>query len=215
MNNKILILFAGTSLALAGCSKSDDGRTSADAGNATDLNMAMDDGSGTGTANAPAPTTAQGFINAAAASDRFEIESSKLAASAASSKDVKRFAAQMVTAHTASSAKLKSTLVQMSPPLTPDEALSPDQQQKLDALKSLKGASFDSAYVSAQTQAHQMTLDILKTYSASGDNAGLRSFASGLTPTVTAHLNMAKSLGSAMSKDLSTNDRDTNLSNGM
>jgi len=212
MNNRMLILFAGTTLALAGCGKHNNA-TTADGGNATDINI--DNESATSTATAPAPTTAQGFVNAAAASDRFEIESSKLAASAASSKEVRRFASQMITAHSASSAKLKSTLAGMNPPLTPDDTLSADQQQKLDALKGLKGASFDSAYVSAQTQAHQMALDMLKTYSAAGDNAALKTFASGLIPTVTAHLNMANSLGSAMSKDLSTNDRDTNLSNGM
>ena len=38
--------------------------------------------------------TAQGFANAAAASDKFEIDSSKLAATAASSAAVKSFADQ-------------------------------------------------------------------------------------------------------------------------
>ena len=212
MKNKILIMLAGTTLALAGCGKNADGAT---ADGSTDANLVLGDEFNTSTGDAPVPTTAQGFVNAAAASDRFEIESSKLAASAGSSKDVKQFASEMVTAHTASSAKLKSTIAGMTERLTPDDTLSPDQQQKLDALKGLKGAAFDSAYVSAQTQAHQMTLDMLKAYSASGDDADLKAFASGLVPTVTAHLNEAKSLGSAVSKDLRTNDQDTNLSNGM
>jgi putative membrane protein len=215
MNNRILVLLAGTTLALAGCSKDDNANLSADAGNAADVNMAADNGMAGNNAAATLPLTAQGFVNAAAASDKFEIESSRLAATAASSSAVKRFASQMISAHTTSTAKLKSTLAGMSPPLTPDETLSADQQQKLDSLKGLKGTAFDSAYVSAQTQAHQQTLDALKNYSASGDNATLKAFANGLIPTVTAHLNMANSLGSAMAKDLRTNDADTNLSNGM
>ena len=199
MNNKILVLMAGTALAVAGCAKHDNANTGgADTGNA-DLNMTTDNGAmgnsgATATTTAPAPTTAQGFVNAAAASDKFEIESSKLAATAASSAAVKRFATQMISAHTASTAKLKSTVAGMSPPLTPDDALSPDQQQKLDSLKGLNGAAFDSAYKTAQTEAHQKTLDTLRAYSASGDNAALKAFASKMIPTVTAHLNIAMGL---------------------
>ena len=56
------------------------------------------------------------------------------------------------------------------------------------------GAAFDSAYASAQVDAHQKTLNALKGYAASGDNAQLKTFATGMIPTVTAHLNMAKGL---------------------
>jgi putative membrane protein len=193
MTSKLLVLLTGTTLALAACGKHDNANTTAgaDTGNTADLNMT---GNEAAASTAPAPTTARGFVNAAAASDKFEIESSRLAASAASSAAVKKFATQMISAHTASTAKLKSTLAGMSPPLTPDDTLTPDQQQKLDSLKGLNGAAFDSAYASAQTEAHQKTLDTLKAYSASGDNATLKTFANGLVPTVTAHLNMAKGL---------------------
>jgi len=107
---------------------------------------------------------------------------------------VKSFAAKMISAHTASTAKLKATLSGMSPAITPDDTLSAAQQQALDSLKGLKGSEFDSAYASAQVNAHQMTLDALKGYSASGDNATLKTFASGLIPTVTANINIAKGL---------------------
>ena len=78
--------------------------------------------------------------------------------------------------------------------MTADDTLNPTQQQKLDSLKGLNGAAFDSAYASAQVEAHQMALDMLKNYAASGDNAQLKTFANGMIPTVTAHLNMAKGL---------------------
>jgi putative membrane protein len=68
------------------------------------------------------------------------------------------------------------------------------QQQKLDELKTKSGAEFDTAYAAAQVEAHQMTLDALKAYSASGDVPSLKSFATELVPVVTAHLNMAKGL---------------------
>ena len=186
------ILMTAMTLALVACSKKDD--TAADS-NVVDMNMPMDNGvMDNGAAAAPSPTTAQGFVNAAAASDKFEIESSKLAASAASSASVKSFAKQMITAHTGSTEKLKSTISGVNPPVTPDDTLAPDQQATLDSLKGLQGTAFDSAYASAQVEAHQKTLDTLKNYAASGDNDQLKAFANGMIPTVTAHLNLAKGL---------------------
>jgi putative membrane protein len=61
-------------------------------------------------------------------------------------------------------------------------------------LGKLSGADFDKAYAKAQVEAHQATLTALKDYAANGDSAPLQAFAKGLVPTVTAHLNMAKSL---------------------
>jgi putative membrane protein len=186
-----LLLFASAALALAACGQNDENSVTTNA--ASNENAVLGSETNT-TAPAAAPLTAQGFANAAAASDKFEIESSKLAASAATSAAVKKFALQMINAHTQSTAKLKSTLSGMSPAITPDDTLAPDQQAKLDSLKALKGADFDSAYSGAQVEAHQKALDALKSYAASGDNPKLKEFASGLVPTVTAHLNMAKGL---------------------
>ncbi len=197
MTHKFLILLSCATLALAACGKHDNASTGgADTGNATDVNATTSDNgmAANSAATAPAPTTAQGFVNAAAASDRFEIQSSKLAEASASSSAVKKFAAQMISAHTASTAKLKSVVAGLNPPLTPDDTLAPDQQQTLDSLKGLKGSAFDSAYAQAQQAGHQKALDMLKSYSTSGDNAALKSFASAMIPTVTAHLNLAKGL---------------------
>ena len=95
-------------------------------------NMAVDN---IGAANdaALSPLTAQGFANAAAASDKFEIETSQLAATNASSAAVKKFATQMIAAHSASTAKLKSTLAGQSPAITPDDTLNPEQQSRSTA----------------------------------------------------------------------------------
>ena len=182
-----LLLFVSGALALVACGQKNE--------NATTTDVSVNDNAVLGNevaAPAASPLTAQGFANAAAASDKFEIESSKLAASAATSAAVKSFAARMVTAHTGSTAKLKATASGLN--LTPDDTLAPDQQAKLDSLKALKGSDVDSAYAAAQVEAHQKALDALNGYAASGDNPKLKEFASGLVPTVTAHLNMAKGL---------------------
>ena len=194
MQSKTLMFLSAAVLVTAACSKHDNANTMAANDMATDANMMADNGMMANEAVAASPLTAQGFVNAAAASDKFEIESSKLAASQASSAAVKSFATKMISAHTASTAKLKTTIAGMSPAVTPDDTLSADQQAKLDSLKGLKGAEFDSAYAAAQTEAHQKTLDALNAYSASGDNATLKTFAAGMVPTVTAHFNLAKGL---------------------
>lgn len=186
MKSNAMILLSGM-LVLAACGQKNEAANS-------DLNVSADNGVALNDTAEASPLTSQGFANAAAASDRFEIESSKLAAGSAQSAAVKSFAAKMITAHTASTAKLKAAAATLSPAVTPNDTLSSDQQQKLDNLKSLNGAAFNTAYGSAQVEAHQAALEALNGYAASGDNATLKDLARSMVPTVTAHLNMAKSL---------------------
>jgi len=180
-------------LALAGCgSKTETSTTTTDS---TTVASNADATMSNGMAMAPAASAGQTFANATAASDAFEIATSQLADSQGASAKTKKFAADMIKSHTESTAKLKAAAGSVSPAIVPDAALTPEQQQVLDSLKGVKSADFDKAYASAQVDAHQKTLDALK---ANADNADvpqqLRDFATKLIPTVTAHLNMAKSL---------------------
>lgn len=170
-------------LAMAGCG---DKNAASDTGAMATESAAMD--------VAPAVTGGQAFANAAAASDAFEIATSKLALTSASAASVKKFAQNMITAHTASTAKLKAAAGQASPGITPDPAMTPTQQSTIDSLKTNSGKAFDLAYVGAQKDAHKMTLDTLRAYSANGDVPALKAFATSLVPTVTGHLNMAEGL---------------------
>ncbi|MET3713510.1 putative membrane protein [Sphingomonas trueperi] len=180
-------------VALAGCGSKTETHTSdtviatgnADAGTEAAANSSV---------SAPAPA-GKAFANAAAASDAFEIASSRLAQKQASSPAVKKFADGMIKAHTESTAKLKSAAAAASPAITPDPALTAAQQQKLDELKAADGTAFDKAYAAAQVEAHQQTLDALKANASNQEvPQPLRNFATQLIPTVTAHLNMANSL---------------------
>ena len=192
-----IALLSATALALAGCGHKDETTT-------TTMNSVTADTSGTIVADnaipdnsvalAPAVSGGQAFANTAAASDAFEIAESQLAAANAQSPAIKSFAKKMIEAHTGSTAKLKTIASGLTPAITPDATLTPDQQSKLDALKSKTGADFDTAYAADQVAAHQTTLDALRTYSTSGDVPELKTFATGLVPTVTAHLTLAKGL---------------------
>jgi putative membrane protein len=139
-------------------------------------------------------TQGQTFANTAASSDTFEIETSRLAETNSSSTAVKNFAQSMIKAHTASTEKLKAAAGQASAAITPLPALTATQQQVVDGLKTKTGAAFDAAYKQAQISGHQATLDALKAYSARGDVASLKAFATEMIPVVTGHLNMANGL---------------------
>ena len=190
MRLSTITLASTAALALAACGPKSQTTNSTDMNTTT---AATND-----TAMAPAPmataTGAQGFANAAAASDAFEIESSKLAAAQANSSAVKSYATQMIAAHEKSTAKLKTVAATLSPPITPDPTLAPDQQAMLDSLKPLQGAAFDKLYATNQAAAHQATLDKMKAYSASGEEPKLKEIATAMVPVVAAHLNMAKGL---------------------
>jgi putative membrane protein len=185
---RTLMLLSAATLIFAACNRGDDQpATPVD-------NLEVENTVLTNDVTATTPTTAQEFASAAAASDRFEIESSKLAASAAQSAAVKKFANNMIKAHTASTEKLKTTVAGLATPLTVNDALNVNQQQLLDGLKGKTGADLDGAYSAAQVSAHQATLDALNAYAASGDDPALKRLASEMIPTVTAHLNAAKGL---------------------
>ncbi|VVS97340.1 conserved exported hypothetical protein [Sphingomonas aurantiaca] len=196
MNFKTLALVSAAALSLAACGKKADDTTAVD--NSAYANTSVTDVNAAGANDAMAAPASggQAFVNMAAASDSFEIETSKLAVTNGASAAVKKFAGQMITAHEGSTAKLKALTATLSPALTPNPALSAEQQQKLANLKTKQGADFDTAYAAAQVAGHQQTLDTLRGYAATGDVTQLKTFASGLAPTVAAHLNMAKSLKS-------------------
>jgi putative membrane protein len=142
----------------------------------------------------PVAPSAQDFANKVAASDQFEIGTSKLALTNSQSPAVKDFAQKMIDAHSQSTAKLKKAAGSVAPAITPDATLAPDQQQSLDQLRTKKEADFDQQYVIVQRDAHQRTLAVLKDYSVKGDQPPLNSFAHEAIPIVSGHLAMARNL---------------------
>lgn len=200
MRHKVMMIvpISALALALAACGPKTQNANTADTtmsnDTAFDANNAGTTATATNTAATAPATGGQSFANTAAASDTFEIATSKLALDKSSSAAIKKYANQMIAAHTASTDKLKATTAGLSPAITPDPTLNADQQAKLDSMKGLTGSAFDTAYIAAQQDAHQQALDLLKAYGATGDVPALKTFATGLAPTVAAHLNMAKGL---------------------
>lgn len=148
-------------------------------GNAAD-NMAM-------VPDAAMPMTAQQFADTAAASDMFEIESSKLAQEKATAGPVKEFAAMMIRDHTSSTAKLKEAATKAEPAITPNAMMNSEQTANLEALRTASGAEFDALYKQQQVAAHQKALTALQGYAANGNVPSLKAFAGETAKVVEAH----------------------------
>ncbi len=140
---------------------------------------------------AAANTDPQSFANRMAASDQFEIDAAKIAQEKAKSKELRDFAAKMITDHTASSAKLKTAATAQGLSLAP----SPTSQQGAD-LAALRAASdnFDSLYLEQQLKAHETALAELRGFGETGTQGALRDFATATAPVVDGHLKMLREM---------------------
>jgi putative membrane protein len=184
MKAQLLIGLAGA-LALAACN------------NATETQEP--DSQATGDINPPTAETAlpdtstpQGFVDAAASSDMYEIEAAKIAEQRSANEKVKSFAEMMITDHTASTQKLKAAVAKAGGVGLP-LAMQPKHRTDLDALVAA-GDNFDALYANQQIAAHEEALALLKSQAASGASEPLKAFASETAPIVEGHLSHAREL---------------------
>ena len=108
-------------------------------------------------------------------------------------KAVKDFAAEMKTAHTATTEKLKplAKTAGVTPPTQLDDA----HQAMLKDLTDAKDADFDALYIDQQVSAHKTALALFEAYAATGsDDSALIAFAKETAPTIEQHLEHAKML---------------------
>ncbi|MBX5166887.1 MULTISPECIES: DUF4142 domain-containing protein [unclassified Rhizobium] len=140
-----------------------------------------------------APKT-EDFVTEAAASDMFEIESSKLAVERSQDAATKTFAQQMITDHTKTSEELKALVSGGKVKATIPTAMSSAQQSMLDGLKKLNGDDFTKQYHSDQEDAHEDAVDLFKRYGDEGENADLKAWAAKTRPALEHHLMMAKDM---------------------
>ena len=182
-----LTIASAAALALAACGDADTAAddTLADAA-ATDTALPTE-------APPADPSTPQGFVEAMAASDMFEIEAGRLAEEMGTSQAVKDFGAMMVSDHTASSDKLKAAVAAAGDGLTVVPALTAAQQGNLDRLRSA-GDNFDTLYAQQQVSAHETALGLLRGQAQSGTVEQLKTFAGETATVVEGHLEQAREL---------------------
>ena len=129
----------------------------------------------------------QNYVQNAAASDTFEIESSRLALDKATVPALKTYAQMMIDEHGKSTAELKTAAQAAGIPVP--AALPPELQSKVDALRGLSGAEFDRQYLADQRAGHQDTLAKVNTYLAAAPAGPLKDHAAKVTGVVQKHLN--------------------------
>ncbi|MDR9780837.1 DUF4142 domain-containing protein [Rhizobium redzepovicii] len=139
------------------------------------------------------PPKTEDFVKEAAASDMFEIASSKLAAERGDDA-TKAFAQQMVADHQRTSGELKALVSGGKVKATLPDAMASAQQSMLDKLNGLKGDDFNKQYHSDQEDAHEDAVDLFKRYGDEGDNPELKAWAASTRPALEHHLEMAKGL---------------------
>ena len=202
----------GATLMLGACAKRDNAAATDTAMATTTMTPAtgasdtgaMAGGSMSGGANANmANMSDANIMSVISMSNSNEIGTSKLAQEKATNGDVKSFARDMVKEHTAMQGEADKLATQIN--VTPEAPAAVGDQmrtmamQMSDSLKAAaKGSAFDTQYINGQVQMHQMTLDNLRQFQTSAQNAQLRDLVGKAIPKVQQHLDRAKQIQTAV-----------------
>lgn len=147
-----------------------------------------------GTASAAAADSASREYTAmAAASDLYEIESSRLALEKSRSSAVQAFARQMIAHHTETTARL--TAAARTAGLSPQPKLMPMQEKMIAELRQASAETFDRTYIAQQRRAHDMALALHSAFAKNGRPEQLRQVAQSAVPVVEQHIGQLRSIG--------------------
>ncbi|WP_181335078.1 DUF4142 domain-containing protein [Hyphomicrobium methylovorum] len=143
---------------------------------------------------AEVPKATHDFVADVAVSNKFEIDTSELALKYGKAADVRNFAQQMITDHTAAGQKFKAALAEASiqPPADSLDVAHTAKYAKLRVFTTEAG--FDASYTQEQLKAHEDAVAKFEAYATSGPTPALKTFANDLLPTLRHHLQMVKDL---------------------
>ena len=152
---------------------------------------------------AQAPNDAQ-IAHIVVTANQVDIDAGKFAQGKAKGKEVKDFAKQMVTDHTAVNkqavALAKKLKVKPEDNAT-SQSLKKGGQDNIKNLKTMKGDAFDKAYVDQEVAYHQAVLDAIdKVLVPSAQNAELKGLIEKVRPAIQAHLEHAKHVQADLGK---------------
>lgn len=136
--------------------------------------------------------SAQEFTTKAASGGLFEVESSKLAQDKAKRQEVKTFAKKMIDDHTKANKELEQ-VAQKAGVQVPRQ-MEPNHKAMVDKLKNAQSGQFDQAYIQAQDQAHQESIELFRNFSKSGQNEQLKQYATKTLPVLEKHAEELKKL---------------------
>ncbi|HET9694828.1 MAG TPA: DUF4142 domain-containing protein [Steroidobacteraceae bacterium] len=134
--------------------------------------------------------------------NQVDIDAGKFASEKSSSAEVRKFAQQMVTDHTAVNAQATKLVTRLE--VTPVESatsrsIKDGGDQNLAALRKLDGAQFDRAYVDHEVAYHEQVIEALDTsLIPNASNAELKTLLVQVRPAFVAHLEHARHLQAAL-----------------
>jgi len=132
------------------------------------------------------------FMKEAADGGMAEVQLGQLAASKASSDDVKKFGQRMVDDHSKANDQLKQLASQKQVDLPQD--VSAKHKATKERLSKLSGAEFDRAYMSEMLKDHKKDVAEFERESKSAKDQDVKNFAAQTLPTLQEHLKQAQSI---------------------
>jgi putative membrane protein len=168
----------------------------------TGSGSAMAAGSGSAAAPAAGGLTDPQIAAIVVAANQVDVDAGNLAVKKTKNADVKKFAEQMVTDHTAVNKAAGDLVAKLK--VTPEETdaskgLVSDGAANRAKLEKLDGAAFDKAYVDNEVAYHKAVIDVLDTkLIPSASNAELKSTLVSVKPTFDEHLKHAEMLQSQL-----------------
>lgn len=136
--------------------------------------------------------------------NQVDIDAGKLAKAKSHSREVRKFAQQMITDHSGVNDAAVALVAKLK--VTPEnnataDGLQADGNANLARLKSLRGAAFDRAYVDHEVSYHQTVIEALdKTIIPSARNEELKALLVKVRPAFDVHLEHARHLRASLGK---------------
>jgi putative membrane protein len=137
-------------------------------------------------------TTDANFVNTVGMGGHAEVQFGQVAQAQATRTEVRAFAAQMVSDHTAAGNELAALAQQKQ--MTPPSDMDLNHKAKYDQLSKISGSEFDRVYIQGQVEDHTAVVNAFQTEITSGTDADVKAFAQKYLPTVQHHLEMARVL---------------------
>jgi len=191
MNKAFLTAAAMSVLALSACKQSGTSISNNQTQGMTDEaaidNSALGGNMADANMSGMATSADQTYVQNAAASDMFEIQTSQQALEKSTLPSIKTYAQMMIDEHGKSTAELKTAA--QAAGITVPATLPAEQQAKLQALTAKSGTAFDQQYLADQRAGHQDTLAKVNGYIAAAPAGPLKDHASKVTGVVQKHLN--------------------------
>jgi putative membrane protein len=136
------------------------------------------------------------FYTEAAQSGMAEVALGNLALQKSTSDQIKTFAQQMVTDHTAANQELTSLAAGKN--VTLPTEMDAKHKSAMDKLSAMSGTDFDKAFMKQMVKDHEAAVKLFQRESDRGTDADSKAFAAKTLPTLQNHLQMARTLSDSL-----------------